>query len=71
MADVMKKVKLYMTGRLNCYAIASMKQRMREWDEWLRHRIRTYSGRGYWFTADTGGMKKRHNKRKTRTRRVL
>lgn len=40
--QVMKAVKRYMTGWLNYYAIASMKQRMQEWDEWLRHRIRAY-----------------------------
>ncbi len=40
--QVMKEVKMYMTGWLNYYAIASMKQRMQEWDEWLRHRIRAY-----------------------------
>ena len=40
--QVMKEVKQYMTGWLNYYAIASMKQRMRKWDKWLRHRIRAY-----------------------------
>ena len=39
---VMGEVKRCMTGWLNYYAIASMKQRMQEWDEWLRRRIRTY-----------------------------
>lgn len=39
---VMGEVKRYMGGWLNYYAIASMKQRMREWDEWLRRRIRMY-----------------------------
>ena len=38
----MIQVKRCMTGWLNYYAIASMKQRMQEWDEWLRRRIRTY-----------------------------
>lgn len=36
------EVKRCMTGWLNYYAIASLKQRMQEWDEWLRRRIRTY-----------------------------
>jgi len=40
--QVMKEIKRYMTGWLNYYAIASMKKRMLEWDEWLRHRIRAY-----------------------------
>ena len=40
--EVMKELKLYMTGWLNYFAIASMKKRMGEWDEWLRHRIRAY-----------------------------
>ena len=39
---VMAEIKLYMTGWLNYYAIASMKKRMAQWDEWLRHRIRAY-----------------------------
>ena len=39
---VMKEAKLYMTGWLNYYAIASMKNRMLEWDMWLRHRLRVY-----------------------------
>ena len=77
-----------MTGWLNYYAIASMKKRMQEWDQWLRHRIRVYiwkqwkkprtklrnlmrlgvpekyarmaanSRRGYWFTAETGAVKR-------------
>lgn len=40
--QVMKEIKLYMTGWLNYYAIASMKQRMAQWDEWMRHQIRAY-----------------------------
>ena len=40
--QVMKEIKLYMTGWLNYYAIDSMKQRMAQWDERLRHRIRAY-----------------------------
>ena len=39
---VMKEIKVYMTGWLNYYGIASLKTRMKEWDEWLRHRIRAY-----------------------------
>lgn len=39
---VMKEIKLYMTGWLNYDAIASVKQRMKAWDEWLRHRICAY-----------------------------
>ena len=39
---VMKEMKLFMTGWLNYFAIASMRNRMREWDEWLRRRIRAY-----------------------------
>ena len=39
---VMAEIKLYMTGWLIYYAIASMKKRMVKWDEWLRHRIRAY-----------------------------
>lgn len=38
----MKEIKLYMTGWLNYYAITSMSQRMAQWDEWMRHRIRAY-----------------------------
>ena len=86
--QIMKEVKQYMTGWLNYYAIASMKRKMREWDEWLRHRIRAYiwkqwkktgtklrnlmklgvpeyfarmaaySRRGYWFTVETGAVKR-------------
>ena len=39
---VMQEIKVYMTGWLNYYGIASLKTKMREWDEWLRHRIRAY-----------------------------
>lgn len=86
--QVMKELKLYMTGWLNYFGIASLKQRLKEWDEWLRHRIRVYiwkqwkkpktklknlmklgvpeyfarmaanSRRGYWFTAETGAVKR-------------
>ena len=70
------------------YGIASLKTKMQEWDEWLRHRIRAYiwkqwkkpktkqknlmklgvpeyyahmaanSRRGYWFTVNTGAVKR-------------
>ena len=40
--QVMAEIKKYMTGWLNYYAIASIKQRMEEWDKWLRRRIRQY-----------------------------
>ena len=39
---VMKKVKVYISGWLNYYCIASMKRKMQEWDEWLRRRFRQY-----------------------------
>ena len=39
---VMQEIKVHMTGWLNYYGIASLKTKMREWDEWLRHRIRAY-----------------------------
>lgn len=39
---VMQETKVYMTGWLNYYGIASLKTKMQEWDEWLRHRIRAY-----------------------------
>ena len=85
---VMQEIKVYMTGWLNYYGIASLKTKMQEWDEWLRHRIRAYiwkqwkkpktklrnlmklkvpgnfarmaaySRRGYWFTVDTGAVKR-------------
>lgn len=40
--DVMFKVKLYASGWLNYYCIASLKRKMQEWDEWLRRRFRQY-----------------------------
>ena len=40
--DVMFKVKLYASGWLNYYCIASLKRIMQEWDEWLRRRFRQY-----------------------------
>ena len=42
LAPHMQEIKVYMTGWLNYYGIASLKTKMREWDEWLRHRIRAY-----------------------------
>ena len=39
---VMKKVKVYVSGWLNYYCIASMKRKMQKWDEWLRRRFRQY-----------------------------
>ena len=40
--QIMKNVKQYMTGWLNYYGIASMKNRMEEWNGWLRRRFRQY-----------------------------
>lgn len=40
--QVMKELEVYMTGWLNYFGIASLKQRLKQWDEWLRHRIRVY-----------------------------
>ncbi len=40
--QVMKNGKQYMTGWLNYYGIASMKNRMEEWNGWLRRRFRQY-----------------------------
>lgn len=39
---VMNKIKVYVSGWLNYYCIASIKRKMREWDEWLRRRFRQY-----------------------------
>lgn len=39
---VMNKVKVYVSGWLNYYCIASIKRKMQEWDEWLRRRFRQY-----------------------------
>ena len=39
---VMNKVKMFASGWLNYYCIASMKRKMQEWDEWLRRRFRQY-----------------------------
>lgn len=38
----MNKVKVYVSGWLNYYCIASIKRKMQEWDEWLRRRFRQY-----------------------------
>ena len=40
--QVMAEVKRYMQGWLNCYAIASMKKTLAEWNGWLCRRIRAY-----------------------------
>ncbi len=39
---VMNKVKVYVSGWLNYYCIASIRRKMQEWDEWLRRRYRQY-----------------------------
>jgi group II intron reverse transcriptase/maturase len=39
---VMENVKIYIRGWLGYFGIASMKTTMREWDKWLRRRIRMY-----------------------------
>jgi len=39
---VMKNVKVYMIGWLNHFGIASMKETMKDWNGWLRRRIRMY-----------------------------
>ena len=39
---VMKNVKVFMTGWLAYFGIASMKETMGEWNGWLRRRIRMY-----------------------------
>ena len=39
---VMQNVKTYMQGWLGYFHIASMKQTMQSWNEWLRRRIRMY-----------------------------
>ena len=38
----MKNVKVYMTGWLAYFGIACMKETMRDWNGWLRRRIRMY-----------------------------
>lgn len=40
--EVMKEVKAYITGWLNHYYIASIKNTLIEWDKWLRRRLRMY-----------------------------
>ncbi len=40
--DIMKEIKVYMTGWLNHYHIASIKSTMLKWDQWLRRRLRMY-----------------------------
>ena len=39
---VMNKIKVYVSGWLNYYCIASIKRKMQELDEWLRRRFRQY-----------------------------
>lgn len=39
---VMEKVKMYIRGWLGYFGIARMKNTMREWDSWLRRRLRMY-----------------------------
>ncbi len=39
---IMKNVKVYMTGWLAYFGIACMKETMRDWNGWLRRRIRMY-----------------------------
>ena len=40
--EVMAKAKLFLSGWLNYYGIAEMKNTMKEWDGWLRRRFRMY-----------------------------
>ena len=40
--QVMKEVKRYMQGWLNYYGMAEMKNTLKEWDGWLRRRLRAY-----------------------------
>ena len=39
---VMKEIKVYMTGWLNHYHIASIKTVLKDWEKWLRRRLRMY-----------------------------
>ena len=39
---VMENVKVYMRGWLGCFGIADMRNKNKEWDEWLRRRLRMY-----------------------------
>ena len=39
---VMNNVKVYISGWLNYYCIASIKRKMQEWNEWLQRRFRQY-----------------------------
>ena len=39
---VMNKIKVYVSGWLNYYCIASIKRKMQEWNEWLQRRFRQY-----------------------------
>ena len=40
--QVMAEVKCYMQGWLNYYGMAEMKNTLKEWDGWLRRRLRAY-----------------------------
>ena len=40
--QVMAEVKRYMQGWLNYYGMADMKKTLKEWDAWLRRRLRAY-----------------------------
>ena len=39
---VMEKVKIFIRGWLGYFGIADMRNKMKEWDEWLRRRFRMY-----------------------------
>ena len=39
-SDILSKLKLYTTGWLGYYSIAAMSSKMKQWNEWLRRRIR-------------------------------
>ena len=39
---VMDRVKVFIRGWLGCFGIADMRNKMKEWDEWLRRRFRMY-----------------------------
>lgn len=39
---VMKEIKVYMTGWLNHYHIALIKTTLKDWEKWLRRRLRMY-----------------------------
>ena len=39
-SDILSKLKRYTTGWLGYYSIAAMSSKMKQWNEWLRRRIR-------------------------------